>query len=189
MQIYALVDLKGSGVADYAVKIVDRLSSMPNGIAWNAGSLYIASLAPYESCTLYRLDNVDEYALKTRVSCCDNALLTMECLPSLETSHGPPPCWATEPPQHTHTHHPPTHPPPYHHHHQSLLLDTRMRFQWFSTCQQVQPVHVTGWTGCRRPCCCPPLAACARQGGGPRGGAGQPAHRLLARLEVHPLWP
>lgn len=30
--------------------IVSDLSSMPNGIAWNNGSLFIASLDPYKSC-------------------------------------------------------------------------------------------------------------------------------------------
>ena len=35
--------------------IVPALSTMPNGIAWHQGSLYIASLAPYESCKVTEL--------------------------------------------------------------------------------------------------------------------------------------
>ena len=38
------------------------------GVAYRDGSLYIASLDPYKSCTLYRLDNVDSYALQRKVS-------------------------------------------------------------------------------------------------------------------------
>lgn len=32
--------------------LVENLSSLPNGIAWNGGSLFIASLNPYKSCTV-----------------------------------------------------------------------------------------------------------------------------------------
>lgn len=39
---------------------------MPNGIAWRNGSLFIASMVPYASCTVYRLDDVDKYALKQK---------------------------------------------------------------------------------------------------------------------------
>lgn len=38
--------------------IVSGLSSMPNGIAWNGGSLFIASLDPYKSCTVGRRSGV-----------------------------------------------------------------------------------------------------------------------------------
>ncbi len=67
LQIYALVDRKGSGKADYGYVLVPGLASMPNGIAWYKGSLFIASLSPYQSCTLYRVDNVDQLALARKV--------------------------------------------------------------------------------------------------------------------------
>ena len=38
------------------------------GIAYRQGSLFILSLDPYKSCKLYRLDNVDLFALNRQVS-------------------------------------------------------------------------------------------------------------------------
>ncbi|KAL4438192.1 hypothetical protein ABPG77_010553 [Micractinium sp. CCAP 211/92] len=79
--IKAAVDLTGRGEADYVVTLVANLSSMPNGIAWNGGSLFIASLDPYKSCTLYRLDNVDTFALGKKAASLADLAVVRDDLP------------------------------------------------------------------------------------------------------------
>lgn len=61
--------------------IVPNLSAMPNGIAYNGGSLFIASLDPYKSCTIYRLDNVDQYALEKRAASLADLVVVRADLP------------------------------------------------------------------------------------------------------------
>ncbi|KAL4448481.1 hypothetical protein ABPG75_005700 [Micractinium tetrahymenae] len=78
--IKAALDLTGRGEADY-VTLVENLSSLPNGIAWNAGSLFIASLNPYKSCTLYRLDDVDSFALGRRTATLADLKMVRDDLP------------------------------------------------------------------------------------------------------------
>lgn len=85
--ISALVDLSGRGEADYVQVIVKGLSSMPNGIAWNGGSLFIASLDPYKSCTLYRLDNVDSFALGKKTATLADLAVVRDDLP-IDFWHG-----------------------------------------------------------------------------------------------------
>ncbi|KAL4438194.1 hypothetical protein ABPG77_010555 [Micractinium sp. CCAP 211/92] len=85
--IYAMVDLSGRGEADYVQVIVSDLSSMPNGIAWNNGSLFIASLDPYKSCRLYRLDNVDTFALGKKAATLKDLVLIRDDLP-IDRWHG-----------------------------------------------------------------------------------------------------
>ncbi|EFN51145.1 hypothetical protein CHLNCDRAFT_55316 [Chlorella variabilis] len=81
--ITALVDLTGDGKADYAWPIVKALSPMPNGIAWSRGSLFIASQDPDVSCKLYRLDDVDSYALTKRTArLADLKLVLSSCPPT-----------------------------------------------------------------------------------------------------------
>lgn len=45
-----MVDLNGKGAFDYAHVVIPGLSTMPNGIAWFGGALYIASLEKYQNC-------------------------------------------------------------------------------------------------------------------------------------------
>ncbi|KAL4448480.1 hypothetical protein ABPG75_005699 [Micractinium tetrahymenae] len=87
MDISALVDLSGRGEADYVQVIVKGLSSMPNGIAWSNGSLFIASLDPYKSCRLYRLDSVDSFALSKTTASLDDLVLIRDDLP-IDFWHG-----------------------------------------------------------------------------------------------------
>ena len=85
--VYALVDRTGRGLADYQQIIVANLSSMPNGVAYHEGSLYIASLTPYQSCTLYRLDNVDSYALTRTTAQLSDLVVIRDDLP-IDFWHG-----------------------------------------------------------------------------------------------------
>ncbi|PSC67838.1 sorbosone dehydrogenase [Micractinium conductrix] len=60
---------------------------MPNGIAWNGGSLFIASLDSYKSCTIYRLDNADSYALDKRTASKADLAVVLDNLP-IDFWHG-----------------------------------------------------------------------------------------------------
>ena len=157
--------------------IVAGLSSMPNGIAWNGGSLFIASLDSYKSCTVGRggRRHAGPWAMLGAPARCHQGPL-----------HAPPPlCTQPDPlaicrrapggvastagtPRHfsscclapSHDTHPPPHPPTH------------------------PPTHPSP-----RPCS--DLSAgqrrqlragqAHRQQGRPGGRAGQPPHRLLAR--------
>ena len=60
--------------------LVNR-SAMPNGIAWHNGSLWVASLEPFKSCRIYRLDNADRYALERRTAKPSDLVLVRGDLP------------------------------------------------------------------------------------------------------------
>ncbi len=64
-----------------------NLSAMPNGIAWHNGSLWVASLEPYKSCRIYRLDNADRYALERQAAKLSDLVLVRGDLP-FDIYHG-----------------------------------------------------------------------------------------------------
>ncbi|KAI7835674.1 hypothetical protein COHA_010413 [Chlorella ohadii] len=87
MNISVMVDLKGRGQADYVQPLLVNLSAMPNGIAWHNGSLWVASLEPYKSCRIYRLDNADRYALERQAAKLSDLVLVRGDLP-FDIYHG-----------------------------------------------------------------------------------------------------
>lgn len=75
-----MVDLNGKGAFDYAHVVIPGLSTMPNGIAWFGGALYIASLEKYQNCRVRRQGprcELHRSSSETRVT-------------SAATSHSPP---------------------------------------------------------------------------------------------------
>lgn len=68
--VYALVDLKGRGQADYALKIAsfgpvlpNATAGAPNGIAWYGGALYVLASSYWDANRLFKIPNVDTFAL------------------------------------------------------------------------------------------------------------------------------
>lgn len=61
LQVSVLVDSNGNGTADWLTTLVSGWDT-PNGITWHNGSLYVA-----EPSKIWRLDNVDDYALAKKV--------------------------------------------------------------------------------------------------------------------------
>ena len=68
----ALGDVDGDGKADWLTPVLEGWAT-PNGIAWHNGSLFVATIS-----SIYRLDDIDSYALANKVR-----------LPPCTLLHGP----------------------------------------------------------------------------------------------------
>ncbi|KAI8464394.1 MAG: hypothetical protein J3K34DRAFT_526235 [Monoraphidium minutum] len=91
--ITALVDETNRGGADYAVPLTDAATfegaTMPNGIAWYKGALYVAVLKGDQWCRLYRINGADALALakKARTATAADVELLRDDLP-IDFLHG-----------------------------------------------------------------------------------------------------
>jgi hypothetical protein len=90
--ITALVDTLGRGAADFSVNIVPGAllggANMPNGIAWFAGTLWLAVLKSGVFGRLYRVDNIDKIALEGRSARQEDVVLVRNDLPNAFVGFG-----------------------------------------------------------------------------------------------------